>query len=353
MTKLHLKRTPAEEAERARRKARKAARRAHKSHTVSDDHDSDSRHGSSDRKRRRTPVNVDDDDSDVSYGPPPPEPSSSAHKPDYDEIRAQVEEERFREKMWGAYGDDERLDSVEARFNDYAHVPHRWRAGGTYDGYPNNEPATDPKFMDDDEYAEWIREGMWRKTHAHEFEEQARKESERVARRARDAELKAETKRLEKAAEEARRRKKRDKDRRKNREYRLEYDRRWKVLLEGNESLVFEDIPWPSFSVRLPAESKSRASAVISVEGLTAQEISAFLIPVSTTAALAREVGVGLPPDERERKERKEKLRETMLRFHPDKFEGRILSRVREKDKVIVKEAAEEVARVLTTLMGG
>jgi len=69
------------------------------------------------------------------------------HRPDYDELE-------FREKMWGALEEDERLDGIDARFNDYAHIPDRW----TRDAHD----AADPQYMDDDEYAEWVREGMWK-----------------------------------------------------------------------------------------------------------------------------------------------------------------------------------------------
>lgn len=47
----------------------------------------------------------------------------------------------------------------------------------------------------------------------------------------------------------------------------------------------------------------------------------------------------------------KDVLRTTMLRFHPDKFEARVLSRVQEKDKDKVKEVAGVVVRALNSLM--
>ena len=120
---LHLKRTPAEEWERARRKAHK--------------------------KRKRAKESTKKHDDDDEYCPP-----SSSHKPDYDAIRTELEDMQFREKMWGAFEEDERLDGVNARFNDYAHIPDRW-ARDTHD-------AADPQYMDDDEYAEWVRQGMWK-----------------------------------------------------------------------------------------------------------------------------------------------------------------------------------------------
>ena len=153
MGKLHMKRTPTEQAEHDLRKARKAARRAAKHarrHTSISDDDSA---GPSSRKRPRT-----DDLSDSES------PSHRGHKPDYDYVRAQVEEERFREKMWGAYGEDERLDGVEASFNSYAHIPRRWRGGGM--DRMDDELDIDPQMMEEEDYAEWVRDGMWKYVHS-------------------------------------------------------------------------------------------------------------------------------------------------------------------------------------------
>ena len=48
---------------------------------------------------------------------------------------------------------------------------------------------------------------------------------------------------------------------------------------------------------------------------------------------------------------RKEKLRQTMLRFHPDKFEGRILRHVRETDKELVRDAVGRITRAINDLL--
>ena len=168
--KLRLKRTPAEQVEHDLKKARKAARKAAKRRDIDgDDYTLEHEHG---HKRRRTNDTISTthaweplDDSDAEYGPQPATSSSGshshhAHKPDYDYIQAQVEEERFRDKLWGAMGDDERLDSVEATFNSYAHVPRRWRGGGME--RMDDELDVDPRYMEEEDYAEWIRAGMWR-----------------------------------------------------------------------------------------------------------------------------------------------------------------------------------------------
>ncbi|KAG2137272.1 hypothetical protein BD769DRAFT_1351966 [Suillus cothurnatus] len=352
MAKLHLKRTPAEEAERALRKARKAAKAARKRSHPSEEA---GEHEESSSKRRRTGEVIDSDlDEDV-YGPPPPPSLSSAHKPDYDTILSELEDARFREKMWDALQDDERLDGIDARFNDYAHVPDRWRANAARGGSPEDQTDMDPRFMDDDTYAEWIRAGMWRRKHARQYEEETRMKAEKAARSARKKEMKAEKARLEKAAEERKKQKKRERESQREQNARAEYDRKWKVLLDPNaqhaSSLSFGDIPWPLFVPMTLSDTTHSDPSSITLEHFTATAISAFLIPISTTYALARDAGVSLPIHDNDRKEKKEKLRETMLRFHPDKFEGRVMRKIIETDKDRVREAVGQVARVLNTLM--
>jgi hypothetical protein len=352
MAKLHLKRTPAEEAERALRKARKAAKAARKRSHPSEEA---GEHEESSSKRRRTGEVIDSDlDEDV-YGPPLPPSLSSAHKPDYDTILSELEDARFREKMWDALRDDERLDGIDARFNDYAHVPDRWRANAARGGSPEDQTDMDPRFMDDDTYAEWIRAGMWRRKHARQYEEETRMKAEKAARSARKKEMKAEKARLEKAAEERKKQKKRERESQREQNARAEYDRKWKVLLDPNaqhaSSLSFGDIPWPLFVPMTQSDTTHSDPSSITLEHFTATAISAFLIPISTTYALARDAGVSLPIHDNDKKEKKEKLRETMLRFHPDKFEGRVMRKIIETDKDRVREAVGQVARVLNTLM--
>lgn len=142
-----LKRTPAEQAEHDLRKARRAAKKA--------------------ASRPYLPRDVDtnfdgrpfDSDSPVLD----PGPSASRHEPH----TVPVAHDSFQEKLWDAFGDDDRLDTIEARLNEYAHIPRRWRGVGsesqahaqyTMDGGIEGDPA----LMNDDEYAEWVRAGMWR-----------------------------------------------------------------------------------------------------------------------------------------------------------------------------------------------
>lgn len=366
MGKLHLKRTPEEQRAHDLRKARKAARKAAKRSAGDDDDDS-----AGPSKRRKTSYVrsshndfvFDHEDVDSGYG------SHRGHKPDFDYIHAQVEEERFREKMWGAFEDDERLDAAEARFNDYAHIPRRWRGGGM--DRLDDELGIDPQMMEEEDYAEWVRTNMWRcdysgfaqyarslrarhrKKHAAEFEEQERKKAEKAARAEREKAIRDETRRMEREEERRRRQRRHERETKKWEEARARYETVWQDLLVGklDRELSFEDIPWPvlvkDIGPSLDKKGKSRATNVVQVdiEDLTLEDISAFLLPDGRPAeSTTSDKDVA-------KKERRDKLRETMLRFHPDKFEGRIMRSVREADKERVREGVGKVARAINDLL--
>ncbi|KAF7362239.1 hypothetical protein MVEN_00570100 [Mycena venus] len=337
MPKLHLKRTPQEEADhRARKKRKRESKHARKGSETRTD------------KSTRKWASSDSDGGDDVYGPHPPQPeagpskpfseedSDSRYKPDYEAIRAELEEARFREKMAGAFEDDDRLDSLEAQMNEYAHTIFF---------------KMDPRYMDDEEYAEWIRAGMYRKTHAQEYAEEQQKKAARDARRAEEKAAKAETARLAKLAEEERKRKKLEKEIRRADYAREEYHSRWKTLLaapsdtENPQSLLsFSDIPWPIVSAHRQKPDKKGSSQTappptVSLDDLTVEAITTFLVPLPANG-------------ETEKKHRKDKLRETFLRFHPDKFEGRLMNRVRETDQQRVRDAIGVVVRALNALIG-
>ena len=173
MPKLRLKRTREEEEERERKRARKASRRERKTKRRQEDDYEDlgsSSHrgdpGPSTSHHRNTTSNAYAASSNSKYG--------------FDEeagdeaIRERLEQERFEEKMRdaleedGLYDPTQRLDGVEARFNSYTHIPRRWRGtGGDFSAGVWMEDAREdigiePEHMNDDEYAEYMRAGMWR-----------------------------------------------------------------------------------------------------------------------------------------------------------------------------------------------
>lgn len=124
---------------------------------------------------------------------------------------------------------------------------------------------------------------------------------------------------------------------------REEYGIRWRELLSitgESETLGFDDIPWPVATAHRQKVRKRESGvprrSVITVDDLTAEAITAFLLPAGR---------------EFDKEKRKEKLRESFLRFHPDKFEGRFMRIVRESEREKVKEAIGQVSRVLNSLM--
>lgn len=160
---------------------------------------------------------------------------------------------------------------------------------------------------------------------------------------------------MEKEEHERRKQKRTLKEKKRWEDARALYEARWKQLLDvadtsqSNDSeLRFEDIPWPTLATDVgpTSDGKRKGKAILEVEDITMDAIMAFLLPG------------GRPPDslatdeDTIKKERRDKLRETMLRFHPDKFEGRVISRVREADKEVVREAVGRVARAINDLLG-
>ncbi|KAJ3975809.1 hypothetical protein EV361DRAFT_865133 [Lentinula raphanica] len=380
MPKLHLKRTPEEEAlRRLRKKEKKEAKRRKK-----EDHYGPS---SSSSKRRHREAAVGEEFTDQQWDSTEgdeefigPRPGPSNYQADYETLRAEIEEQRFREKMALAFEDDERLDSIEARFNSFAHVPAHW--GGRNDSkarmnYDNDEfLAMDPMSMDDEEYAEWIRMGMYRKTHAQEIAEKERVKAEQAAKRAQEKALRAESERLEKIAAAERRSRRREKENQRLEFIRSEYHNRWKLLLSNSSADIpqgdigFDDIPWPilsAFKQKSDKKSASDNAPSLSLDEFTRDAISTFLFTSLPSADTSIDSAIGSTTSsgpsvsakkiattemEKARKDRKEKLRETLLRFHPDKFEGRLMSRVRPHEKDRVTDALGVVVRVLNDLMG-
>jgi hypothetical protein len=150
---LRLKKTPAEQVERDMRKARRAAKKAAHRHRA---HDADFDSGGRSSKRSHTVG-----DEGVDLEPPLLDPGPST--PYYGARAVPVEEESFQEKLWDALGEDERLDGIETRLNEYAYIPRRWRGVSSRDS-PDivGGLGDDPNLMNDEEYAEWMRAGMWR-----------------------------------------------------------------------------------------------------------------------------------------------------------------------------------------------
>jgi hypothetical protein len=130
----------------------------------------------------------------------------------------------------------------------------------------------------------------------------------------------------------------------------MEYDHRWKELsrkdgdVDRDSELKFSNIPWPILAAYPREFGKSSAGLCpVTLEDLTAKSISDFLFGTSPASL------TGLRGEEK--RQRKEILKETFLRFHPDKFEGRFLQRINRDERDAVKEAIGQVVRALNLLM--
>jgi len=350
MPKLHLKRTPAEEEDRAQRKARKAKRKEAKRlgqkydlHGSSSTSTRDNHH----RSKRRATDTGEHVDYDTDY-----ESDDRLEWLEEQHGRKQ-EEEEFQQRLWDELGQQERLDNLTNNLNSYPHIPQRWKS----DGMADLEDAVynNPNLMDDERYAEWMRGGMWkyvtfvacgccfpsrevlaRKRNAQAYQEQLRKRAEEESRKKRAQQLASERARREAREADERRRRKRSRERRTRQTARDDYETRWDTLLSSGEptgqSLAFQDIPWPCHA----AYSNSDGHR-ISPDDLTVDSISEFLFHSATEPTDATQ--------------RIKTIRETLLRFHPDKFEGRVMNRVAEADRAKVQEGVGIVVRTLNGLM--
>ena len=145
------------------------------------------------------------------------------------------------------------------------------------------------------------------------------------------------------------------------------YEERWAKLLDADKranenepgkdkerALVFADVPWPVL-----VGDADEPSPNVRVDDITPEAITAFLrisVPSSPTGPskdrLAELLNTQSPaPLATNPLDLKDVLRSTMLRFHPDKFEARVLKRIRSSDRERVKEAASAVVRAVGELM--
>lgn len=158
-----MKRTPAEQAERDWRKAQKAARKATRKLARQS-----SRSTSPLPQAPSTSNSGHDYEFEFEIDPPPRtvSPKSPASTSGAASSRLGSEEDRWNDKLFEALDGDidvsARLDSISSRFYQYhepeppsSRIPKRWR-------YENDVQNVDPSQMQEEEYTEWVREGMWR-----------------------------------------------------------------------------------------------------------------------------------------------------------------------------------------------
>ncbi|KAF8621784.1 hypothetical protein AX15_007520 [Amanita polypyramis BW_CC] len=108
------------------------------------------------------------------------------------------------------------------------------------------------------------------------------------------------------------------------------YERKWAALRDGiNEAIFFQQIPWP---VLIDLSHPDQ---------LNITEVYRFI---------ANEAYLGIPGQQH--KSIHERIRTEMLRWHPDRFNSRVLPKVELAHRQVVQETAERVAKMLTQIMG-
>jgi hypothetical protein len=149
--------------------------------------------------------------------------------------------------------------------------------------------------MTDDEYAAYVRQKMWEKTHAGLLEERARRAKERAAREKDDKEFMMKEKEARRVADEMERSLRLGEERRREKAWRDGWERyltRWKTW-QGDA----DGIAWPVRSGKK--------------DDVGADEVKTFFLK-------------GLRLEDVGEKEFSAKLRDERVRWHPDKMQQRL-----------------------------
>ncbi|KAL2018799.1 hypothetical protein VTK56DRAFT_357 [Thermocarpiscus australiensis] len=205
-------------------------------------------------------------------------------------------ETAFRESLFDALADDEGAAYWQAVYGQPIHIysPTKPTTGGSGGGGGELERMTD------EEYAAYVRQKMWERTHAGLLEARARRERERAAAERR----REEERRIAREMEGALRR---GEERRRKRVWRErwgEYVAKWGEWEKKGGGV--EGIPWP-----VGTESGERGE-------IQAEAVRAFFVN-----------GLGL--EELGEKEFAARLKEERVRWHPDKVQQRLGGQVDEK----------------------
>ncbi|KAI5814392.1 hypothetical protein BZA77DRAFT_356645 [Pyronema omphalodes] len=179
-------------------------------------------------KTYHTSIDLDDDPSlyDDSYIP-----NSAAWQ------RAPNPDAAFMESLFDAMADDEGAQFWEGVYGQPIHE---------YERPMKQDERGELERMTDEEYARYVRERMWEKSHEYVEQERRRREEDRTKRRQREREEQEEWEREERKRRQEIKRRKERMERERFRDAWRDYLRYW----ESGSSKV-EDIPWPVASGRV------------------------------------------------------------------------------------------------------
>lgn len=206
---------------------------------------------------------------------------------------------------------------------------------GSSPANPGDKPTPVVKPTSPEEYRAKMRADYVQKQEDRVEEERRRREQEANERRAEDARRRgAEKRRQEEQAREAERREAERKTRKTSinsirpvsdlqvPEIWNAYEKQWEAMVTATQ-LRFRSIPWPMLA---PISSPD------------------MLLPIHIAAFI-------LNPQHSQGKSRKDRLREALLRWHPDRFEAKWLKKVVEEERERVQEGVGCVVRALNDLL--
>lgn len=193
-------------------------------------------------------------------------------------------ETAFRESLFDAMADDEGAAYWENVYGQPIHV------------YPNSRPGPDGELerMSEDEYAAFVRQRMWEKTHAGLLEERARREERKKKKDEEEEEARRLTREMEKSL-------RRGEERRRRKGWKERFEEYGKIWASWDGGV--EGIGWPVKSGRR--------------EDVDADAVKDFFV-------------MGIDPEDVGEAEFLAKLKEERVRWHPDKIQQRLGGKVDE-----------------------
>ncbi|GHJ89287.1 hypothetical protein NliqN6_5689 [Naganishia liquefaciens] len=257
------------------------------------------------------------------------------------------EEEEWRAKMFDLMEDQEGPNPfVSGRYRSppppRAPTPPSPARQALPKRFQPGDDVPDFSTMDDEEYAEAIRYGMWRRQNREEVERLERLKKAQEEEERRKAKLKDAQEREEKRRIEILKRERGAQDAKRIQHELSEYKAKWESLrASGNKDtadtatrLRLVDMPWPIFH---GSSFHVFAPGMLSIDKIRGF-YTAMLTPTSGTDT------------EEDRAALKKVLREAILAYHPDRFVGRYLDKVQDEEKEMVKEAVIRTSQIINEL---
>ena len=300
------------------------------------------------------------------------EPQPSAIKRDAEAACTAREEHEWRQKMFDLMAADEgvpidltsgrycsppprpsRLDDLDSNLPVGAgsRIPERVKRAA---GWGSNTP--DYADMDDEEYSEAIRYGMWRRHNKDEVERQ----EQAVKAKEQEAETKARLKRMQeeeerKRVEVLRRETGKVEQRRREREI-AQYTDKWKALRDRrqkeNETECLPvtrllDLPWPVF---VGTETASFHPTMLKPERIETFFKALLEYESAQSSATNTTAKPSAKPSEGDAPTLRKVLRDAILSYHPDRFVGRYLASVHQPEREMVREAIIRCSQIINEL---